>query len=357
VTAPATGPGAPRGAGRGTSPRSRPAAARPGATRLPAYTDLRDAVNAQTRLLYHATVELVQQPSQGGFPWWYRGGNDVFNAATYDWVSARVVPGDAPGLVALSPSGGFPSAYAALLADLTWTVADADAGSPDAARQAAGAQAELARLRAVLAAPPDGAGGMRTVDPGTGAVSPGTVPAYAVNVALAALADALQEGDTTIAAEVPGPCGSVVRLTYPRCAMVPVAPSAWQPTTGCGWYAPDPVAQAFARGAGTASGYAFVAPPAYVPGPVADGGDLGRVVGVLISGPPTVTVLPAPTNAVGPGGGPDPGELEAQVRDALRLLGLDGPAPLVRASGAGAAVPLLQQRATVVGVVVSTPVQ
>ncbi|UZN02995.1 hypothetical protein [Cellulomonas sp. S1-8] len=314
---------------------------------------MRDAINAQTWLLYHAAVELVQYPAQGDFAWWYQNPNQVFNAATYDWVSARVVPGDAPGLVALTPSGGFPDAYAALLADLTWTVAAADAGSPAAARQAAAALAGLARLRAVLADPPDGAGGMRTVDPVTGAIPAGTVPAYAVNTALAALADSLQGGGSTVVVRVAGPYGSVVTLTYPCCTMVPVAPSAWQPTTGRGWYAPDPVGQAYARGAGTSSGYAFVAPPAYTPGSVVDGGDLGQVVGVLLSGPPTLTVEPAPMNALGPG--PDVADLEALVRGALDLLGLGRPAPpTVPRACAAPAVPLLQQRATVVGVTVGT---
>lgn len=369
MTDPATGPGTARGAGRGAAPRSRLTAGS-GASALPAYSALRDALAAQTWLLYHADVQLLQQPAQGDFPWWYLNGDQVFNAATYDWVSARVVPGDADGLVALTASGGFPAAYATLLGDLTWTVVPADAGSPTAATRRAAALAEVARLRAVLADPPAGAGGMRTVDPVTGAVPPGTVPAYGVGVSLAALAAALQGGGSTIVVRVPGPAGSTVTITYPGCVMVPVAPAAWQPTTGSGWYASDPVAQALARGPGAPSGFAFASPPPWVPGPVADGGDLGQVVGVLLSGPRQVDVLPGPAGDADGGGAPDgpgPTDLELEVLAALELLGVDeaelgldpdlvaglDAAPEV-APGAGPTVPLLQQRATVVGVVVGT---
>lgn len=326
--------------------------ATPGAD-APTYAAVRDAVDAQTRLLYRTSVELVQYPAQGDFAWWYQNANQVFNAATYDYVSARVEPGDAPGLVALSPSGGFPQAYAALLAGLTWTVADADRGSPGSAEQAARALVELDSLRAACANPVDGSGGMRTVDPVNGAISAASLPGYTVGSSLAALAASLQGGGPTIVAQVAGPRGSTVTLTYPSCTMVPVEPAAWQPATGTGWYAPDPVAQAFARGTGDPTGYAFVTPPAYRPGPVADGGDLGRIVSVLLSGPPTVAVQAGPEDDVS-----DLEDLRAEVMDALSLLALGGRAPLrptALARSGAASVPLLQQRAYVVGLSVATP--
>ena len=350
------------------------------------YGQLTAAINAQVALLYQVSVELVQFPSQGDFAWWYLSPNQVFNAATFDYVSARVMPSPTPGLVQLTLSGGYPLAYAELLDRMTFAVSTADAGSAAAQAQAAHGLWVLDQLRAATREPTATNGGMQTVDPVAGSVSAAFQVGYGVAVSIAALQGSLGGAGATIVVTIAGPSGSTVSLTYTGCTMVPVAPAAWQPATAVGWYWADPVAQAFAQSGRDVTGYVFTSPPPYHAGPVASGGDLGRIVSLLVSDRPTVAVVPsraltlasvpavvdvvaaelalvgltehdvqvvrpgrsrevprAPGAVASAGGSGPPTPLTASAP-------LAGPAPPLAPS-----VPVLQQRAYVIGVSVDVP--
>lgn len=450
------------------------------------YAALAAAVNAQVALRYHCRVTLVQYPAQGNFPWYFQNANQVFNQATFDYVSARVMPGDAPALARLSPPGGFPNAYAALLDTITYALSAADQQTYDRAadraadgarqlvatyRQAFGATAAgtdgpigaggtgqpiapvtgagpaapvrgaadpdrrsvelvvdqvlgslwsgraargepplptaalasvadpavllpamppsgdavlaaaltfleqapetvplrdeanfaewaLTQLVRATVAPDTGNGGMLTVDPGTGSVSAGYQVGYAVTTPLATIQNALQDAANRLTVTIPAASGGSITITYPGSALVAVEPVAWQQATNIGWFDLDPVVEAYRNVGRDTTGYRFTSPPAYDPGPLQAGGDLGRLTALLVSNPPEIT-------ASGP---LSPANAAAFVADELALL---GPAFTAAATGrgrppapdavarpvatGGGSVPLLQQTACVVGACVDFP--
>ena len=146
------------------------------------YLALAAAINAQVELRYHCRVTLVQYPAQGDFPWYFQNADQVFNQATFDYLSARVMPGDAPALARLSPPGGFPNAYAALLETITYSLSSADQQTYDRAVTGAGSQArQLVDTYRRAFGPPGGHRGATDVD----AAGPPVEPAPATGPALA----------------------------------------------------------------------------------------------------------------------------------------------------------------------------
>lgn len=74
------------------------------------YRILTAEINRQVEPLYGIRVTLIRSDSQGDFHWFYENIDGVFNQGTFNFVSARVSPGDVPGTAQISPAGGFPNA-------------------------------------------------------------------------------------------------------------------------------------------------------------------------------------------------------------------------------------------------------
>ena len=328
------------------------------------YQVLAAAINEQIQLIYHTTITLLQYPSQGNFLWYYENANQVFNNGTFGYLSARVSAGDVAGLAQLSGPGGYPNAYAQLLSQIEYGVSSADVAAHDqqAASQAGYGNQVLAELRQATNQPTAANGGMLTVDPDTGAVSSGCQVGYAVNTPLATIQNTLLWGQPTVTVQVPAGSGVTATISYPGCLLVALQPAAWQQAANIGWYDPDPLAEAFANGQQDVTGYRFTSPPSYLPGPLAAGGNFGRLVSLLISDQPVVSF--GATNAatfqnsldcdvvseVAPG-------VVSDFYDSLSLLNLAGSADTellqVSADQNSPTVPLLQQSAYVIGAALS----
>jgi hypothetical protein len=337
----------------------------PPASRSP-YEVLAAAINAQVSLRYHTTITLLQYPSQGDFPWYYENANQIFNNDTFGYISARVSPGDAPGLARLSEPGGFPNAYAQLLSQIGYSVSSADraARAAAAADEVSRSNQLLSQLAEATERPSAASGGMLTVDPRTGAVSAGWQVGYAIKSSLAAIQNGLtsQEPAISVSVPAPGPDAAAVTLRFTGCQMVAIQPAAWQQATRTGWFYPELIAEAFRNGQQDVTGYRFITAPACTPGPLQAGGDLGLLVGLLISNPPTVTVAQPSVRRLRAA---PPERVLESFFDSLRLLdlgrtaivsvpGVAPAAPVTRGRAkvgavAGPSVPLLQQTAYVVG--------
>jgi hypothetical protein len=325
------------------------------------YQVLAAAINAQVELLYQTQVTLLQYSSQP-FLWHYQNANQVFNLGTFGYLSARISAGDAPGLAKTSEPGGLPNAYARLLSQVEYVASTADIArhDPVIAEQARYGNWLLGGLRQATCQPSAGNGGILTVDPDTGAVSTAYQVGYAVNTALATIQGGLMSGQPVLTVSVPAANGATATLRYPGVQMVAVQAAAWQQATGAGWWYPDPISEAFRNGQQDITGFRFVTPPSYHPGPLDAGGDLGWLVSLLISNPPVVTMQTADSRLPRSSRSPE----VASFFDSLRLLDLDGsmasvaasPAMLVGSSATdGPDVPVLQQTAYVIGAALAFP--
>lgn len=78
-----------------------------------------------------------------------------------------------------------------------------------------------------------------------------------------------------------------VQLSFNGLSYVPIAPKVWDYQTHKGWFAERPLGEAFANGNNRTSGYRFKDRPSF---DFSDGGNFGRVTGVVITSHPTVTV-------------------------------------------------------------------
>ena len=56
------------------------------------FARLTSAINQQIAPVLNLSITLIQY--QGDFLWWYQNPNLVFNQGTFDYISARVSPGD-----------------------------------------------------------------------------------------------------------------------------------------------------------------------------------------------------------------------------------------------------------------------
>jgi hypothetical protein len=193
----------------------------------------------------------------------------------------------------------------------------------------------LAQLVANTTQPSAANGGMQTVDPVTGVVSPNANQvAYAINTSMASIQNDLKNtgrvislsmttsssSDHTLSVSVQGEASisvgsllefsanasgsydmnktsgtsqtSSVEISYTGYSLVPIAPLAWQQATNVGWYYDDPIAQAIANGASDTTGYKFVASTGsqYNMSSFADGGNFGGLDYLLVSNMPTVTI-------------------------------------------------------------------
>jgi len=175
-------------------------------------------------------------------------------------------------------------------------------------------------------------GGMQTVNPNTGVVSPQYQVGYGISYPTQSISNDLQNKSRTIAlsmstssasggqisVHVEGQAGfsvgSVLRfsvaggasydmsevsgtstdcsiqMTWAGYSMVPSAPLAWQQATSQGWYYGDPIAQAIANGNKDVDGFKFITAPPFNLGPLAAGGNFGQLTNLLIANYPTITI-------------------------------------------------------------------
>jgi hypothetical protein len=91
--------------------------------------------------IYHTEISTIQYPTQGDFNWNWQNISQVFNNATFNYISAAVSGSDTPGTVQLSPGGGFPNEYVRLINALSFTLSAADQATLNAAELAAATQA------------------------------------------------------------------------------------------------------------------------------------------------------------------------------------------------------------------------
>jgi hypothetical protein len=179
----------------------------------------------------------------------------------------------------------------------------------------------IAQLRNNTAYPVDANGGMRTVNPNTGVVSPDGQVGYGVGVTIAAIQRELNDASRVVRAVIQvswdGPADPIaslfhlrladgsshallpllgengeatVEITYRGYSRVPAAPTAWSQEKNAGWFDGGPIAEASRNGNSTASGFRFTAPTGYNLGPLAEGGDFGLITDLLISTPPEVVI-------------------------------------------------------------------
>lgn len=79
-----------------------------------------------------------------------------------------------------------------------------------------------------------------------------------------------------------------VKIEYPGYIMIGIDPEPWKRAGKTGWYFPEPIDQAIQNYGTDASGYVFSQLPSYAMGTAAQGGNFGRIIGLLISAPPQI---------------------------------------------------------------------
>lgn len=336
----------------------------------------------------------VDTAGLGNFFWFYQNINGVFNQATLDMIDTRVMPGTVAGVARLSAAGGFPNAYAQVVARLVYTLGSADqrrvqqtmqasavaAASTVAAAEAAfgpitpaaleqarktcgriaiearldyvitylmgsvwsgrgaqglspltteamtaapdllhllpftpaaghavvaaagaylqaaqaisalWAQVQLAswqihRLSENTGSPTSANGGMATVSPWTGFIAPGAQPGYRIARTLMDISTELNDPARVlrVTMRTPDTAGQLrdYVLEVSGYTYIPIVPNALQ-DSGTGWYASAPIAAAAANGTRDVTGYKFVGAPGYNMQGLADGGNFGRLTGLLV---------------------------------------------------------------------------
>jgi hypothetical protein len=187
------------------------------------------------------------------------------------------------------------------------------------------------QLRTNTAAPTERNGGMKLVNPNTGAVTPGYQVGYGINAAISSIQNDLNSSrsfsmsmavssasGSSLQVSIDGGAGfsvgsllrfslgtqfdynmttfqgtssdCTVEISYKGFTMVPNAAAAWQQATSTGWFFGDPIAEAVRNESRDVTGFKFTANPPYNMGPLASGGDFGMLTNLLISNYPTVKI-------------------------------------------------------------------
>lgn len=385
---------------------------------------LTDAINKAISDIYHIEITPIEYSSQGDFMWCYQNLNQAFNEGTFNYISARVIPGTERKAVLLSTAGSFLNAYSQVISSINYTLSTNDAvwlneaqkkaaayqmtivsdyeadfgkitsSSMDEATEKYGEWAarnkfdyiitvvigvqwsgqerpltysEIAEgdLKALLPEAPANAerviadvqhyldmmkpinallekiqynswtiyqlksntmypsdtnGGMKTVNPNTGAVSKEFQPGYSVMRSVSDIENDLSNKDRILRAEipfshsnavsrsvlrfckagtfnydmqsVPGGSGDItIVLEYRGYTLIPIAPMPWSQTSNIGWYLGYPIAEAYKNGKQDVTGFKFVSELAYNPGSFYQGGNFGYITNLLICKyPPTITI-------------------------------------------------------------------
>jgi hypothetical protein len=191
----------------------------------------------------------------------------------------------------------------------------------------------LIQLKTNAGTPTKKNGGMKTVNPNTGAVSSDYQVGYNINAAISQLRNdlnstrsftlkmsVLKKMGSSLVMEIDGrvgggfSVGSLLRfslgekfsydmttvqgsstecdieISYKGFTMAPIAASAWQQATNVGWLFGDPIVEAFRNKGKDVTGFKFVSDPPYNLGPLATGGNFGMLTNLLISNYPTVKI-------------------------------------------------------------------
>lgn len=106
------------------------------------YSNLQQRANAAIAGIYNTKITPITFPAQGDFPWFYQNVNQVFNQGTFDYISARVSPGDVEGTAQLTAAGGFPNSYDRVVESIAFTLSTADQATLNKAQENASVQAQ-----------------------------------------------------------------------------------------------------------------------------------------------------------------------------------------------------------------------
>ncbi len=394
------------------------------------YSALQQKAQDAVASIFKSPLLTIQYPSQGDFMWNWQNGSQIFNQATWDYISAKIADGDYTGSAQLSSAGGYPNADVMILNSMAYTLSSANQAlmiqtQANASQQAntvvmdyqttygeittaqmtaanvstkydyvvayicgsvwsgatpplsystmAGARnlaallpnrppssdqvitdvsIYLSMMQPVLAlqdetqkgqwvlkclkantqTPTLQNGGIKTVNPNTGAVSANYTDAFGINYSTQAISNDLQNTGRTIElgmttssasgsqlsvhmdAQAGFTVGSCVQfavsggatydistaagtstdmsitMTWAGYSMIPVAPLAWQQATNVGWFWIDAIIQAVANTGKDVDGFHFVSTPPYNFGPLVSGGDFGLLTNLLIANYPTVSI-------------------------------------------------------------------
>lgn len=89
-------------------------------------TNLAAAINKGIIGSYKLKFTPIDSGGLGEFPWVYENTNQYFNESTFNYISARVMPGTLKGTAMLSAAGGFVNAYVQVISKLTYTLSSTD---------------------------------------------------------------------------------------------------------------------------------------------------------------------------------------------------------------------------------------
>lgn len=110
------------------------------------YQALQDKATDTVGKIVNTTLVPIEYPAQGDFAWdWLNpnigGPSGAVNQKTFDYISARVVPGTTPGTVALQGSASFPNAFQQILGSIMFSFSAADQTTVTNAKNNAALQA------------------------------------------------------------------------------------------------------------------------------------------------------------------------------------------------------------------------
>jgi len=91
------------------------------------YSVFTDAINKAISDIYHIEITPIEYSSQGDFMWCYQNVNQIFNEGTFNYISARVIPGTDRETVMLSSAGSLPNAYSQVITSINYTLSTNDA--------------------------------------------------------------------------------------------------------------------------------------------------------------------------------------------------------------------------------------
>jgi hypothetical protein len=106
------------------------------------FAALQKRANEAIASIYKTRITPIEFPAQGDFNWFWQNPNQVFNQGTFDFLSARVSPGDSPDTAQLSPAGGFANAYVQVVTALQYSLSSTESATLNKAISNASAQAQ-----------------------------------------------------------------------------------------------------------------------------------------------------------------------------------------------------------------------
>jgi hypothetical protein len=86
------------------------------------YSALQEKAMDAVKSIFKLNLYPIEYPEQGDFFWNYLNANQFFNENTFNYISARVSPGDITGTAKLSSPGGFPNAYSQVVNNIEYVL-------------------------------------------------------------------------------------------------------------------------------------------------------------------------------------------------------------------------------------------